>query len=471
MRKIEKIAAAVKQLFNQYPLLQTIVAEIDRAGGIPLLVGGAVRDILLDRPSKDLDIELYRLSETQAFELLSRFGEVSTVGKSFGVLSLHGMSIDWSLPRSDSPGRKPMVEIDPNLPFVDAMRRRDLTMNAIGINLLTKELIDPFNGENDLKNRVLRTPDAQFFVQDPLRFYRVMQFIGRFEMTPDTQLNEICRTMSLADVSRERIEQEFYKLFLQSRAPSAGIRWIASIGRLAELFPEIDALRTVLQNEEYHPEGDVFEHTMQTIDAGAFIARERNYESETSLKLLFAALCHDLGKTGEQENSYGHEITGVPLAQTLLKKITRAEQIIDAVKKLVRHHLVPFLFVEQGAKAGAYKRLAHNLAPEVTIELLADLALADKRGRNAHSHDPLLIEFPELKTFVAQATGARVLQRAEEPILRGRDIMDLVPPGREMGILLQKAYDLQLEQGIVDKERLKALLRQFIEKSTDRKKL
>ncbi|MGB8367197.1 MAG: hypothetical protein WCD44_02455, partial [Candidatus Babeliales bacterium] len=167
-----------KQLINSYLLVRTITQAIHAKKGRSLLVGGAVRDLFLGLQTKDLDIEVYGLSAKQLELLLRDFGPISLVGKIFGVFRVHGLDVDWSLPRLDSTGRKPEVRIDPFLPFKDAFRRRDLTINAMGIDIISSELIDPFNGLNDLRKKLLRTPDPQFFIQDPLRFYRVMQFIA-----------------------------------------------------------------------------------------------------------------------------------------------------------------------------------------------------------------------------------------------------------------------------------------------------
>ena len=198
-----------------------ITSEKKRSSGMKTyLVGGAVRDLLLNLSIKDVDIEVYNLQPEVVEKILRQFGPVSLVGKVFGVFRVHGLDVDWSLPRADSPGRKPEVKIDPFMSYHNAFVRRDLTINAMGIDLSTSELIDPFNGVHDVKKKILRSPDTRFFIQDPLRFYRVMQFIGRFEMVPDEKLDTLCSRMDISDVSRERIEQEFKKLLLKSVRPS-----------------------------------------------------------------------------------------------------------------------------------------------------------------------------------------------------------------------------------------------------------
>lgn len=450
----------VKKLLNEHAKVTRIVRAIGERGGTALLVGGAVRDLLLGLPIKDLDIEVHGLNIDLLEAVLKNFGPVSVVGKSYGVLRVHGLDIDWSLPRIDASGRKPVVTIDPHMNFAQAFRRRDLTINAMGIDLITFELIDPFNGQEDLRNKVLRAPDATLFVEDPLRFYRVMQFIARFEMYPDDALNTLCATMDISAISRERIEVEFEKMFLKSNRPSLGIRWLEHINRLAQVLPEVAALKGVPQDVHWHPEGDVFEHTMQAVDAAA--ALQYNSDKE-KIMCVYAALCHDLGKaiTTQEENgtfrALDHAQEGVPLAQSLLRRITHNNDLVGAVIKLVQYHLLPVQFVTDGAKPPAYKRLSRKLAPDVTVQMLALVALADKRGRNSNAHTPLTVQVAEIDLFLERAAQCHVLTKPEEPILLGRDVIDVVSPGPAMGALLKIAYEIQIEQGICDKEELKKM--------------
>ncbi len=459
----KKQEKCLQSLLSQNSLVEKIISKIKDNNGIALLVGGAVRDLLLNRKTKDLDIEVHGLSIEQLQTILELFGPVSLVGKSFGVLRLHNLDIDWSLPRADTAGRKPTVTIDPYMSYKDAFARRDLTINAMGINLHDYELIDPFDGQKDIKNKILRTPDANFFLQDPLRFFRVMQFIARFDMYPNQELQKICMDMDISTVSRERIEQEFHKMLLKSKRPSLGIRWLKDIGRLKEILLELYSCVGVKQNVDWHPEGDVFEHTMQTLDAAAIIAQSYNKE-EKKLLLMYAVLCHDLGKpeTTEKINgeykSFGHEKVSAIKAKKCMKRITYNKNLIDGVIKLVEYHTQPMQFVQNKATLSAYKRLAQKLAPHATLSLLADLALADKRGRNPDNQIPLTDSFDDINQFIEHATQAQVLLDVEKPILKGSDIIDIVEPGPRMGQLLKYAYQIQLERGIKDKDILKQLI-------------
>lgn len=438
-----------------------IIEQIHVAGGTVLMVGGAVRDCLLNQLTEDFDIEVYGL-ESQALEkILRQYGFVQYIGKAFGVYLLPGINIDWSLPRIDSVGRKPEVEVNPNLDFETAFRRRDLTINALGINLKTGELVDPFNGVQDLQNKVLRYVDRDLFTDDPLRFYRVMQFVGRLEMVPDAQLNELCNEMDLEDVSVERIEEEFSKLFLKSRNPGLGIKWLQTVGRLYEILPELYATIGVPQNPVWHPEGDVFEHITQALNAAA---RQEYASDSEKLTIMWAALCHDLGKVEATKlvdgvwKSTGHALIGVPLAKKLLERITHNQDLIKAVCKLVRYHMEPLQFIRNQAGVVAYKRLAINLYPQ-TIRLLAKLALADRAGRKAVGQKlPDKLDFSddlELQKFVDQANLAGVWDQMEPPVLQGKDLLDVVKPGPKLGELLQRAYEIQIQESILDKSVLK----------------
>ncbi len=445
------------RVLAKYPKVKPIVSRIIAAGGRALLIGGAVRDLLMGLEVKDLDIEVHGLELKQLEKILQESGPVSMVGKSFGVLRVHGLDIDWSLPRSDAAGRKPSVTIDPHMGIKQACARRDLTINAMAIDLSNNQLIDPFGGQAAIKHTLLRSPDIQFFTQDPLRFFRVMQFISRFNMQPDDELNKLCKKMDISAVSRERIEAEFEKMLMRSEYPSRGIRWLKDIGRLKEVLPELYDTIGVQQDPHWHPEGDVFEHTMQTVDAAVRV----QYESEEDrLRLLLAALCHDLGKVstttteGKKVKSYGHDMESVELTRQMLKRITGNKERKAAVTKLVRSHMAPVQFVADGAKHNAYKRLALKLAPETNLQMLADLARADKQGRNPASGKPLTGESPEIGQFLEQSIKAAVLMRKEEPVVQGRDLMAFVEPGPQMGELVKRAYEIQLEEGIKDKHAL-----------------
>jgi tRNA nucleotidyltransferase (CCA-adding enzyme) len=452
-----KTEHALNSIVHEYPMLTPIAHAIGTSGGRALLVGGAVRDMLAGTPVHDIDIEVHGLSLHQLETLLRRWGIVNLVGESFGVLKLEHIPIDWSVPRTDSAGRKPVVQFDPTMPLEKAFERRDVTINAMGIDLNTHELIDPFNGEKDLEAHILRAPNIDLFVQDPLRFFRIMHFIGRFEMQPDSALTACCKRMSLEGISKERIAAEFEKLLLLSKRPSLGIRWLHSIQRLEEILPELYNTVGIEQQPEWHPEGDVFEHSMQALDAAARISYE---STDDRLTLRYAALCHDLGKAVTTRlidgrlRSFGHETAGVPLAECMLKRIVLKKDIIDDVGKLVAVHMLPGAFIAHNAGAAAYKRLALKIAPRRNVSFLADLALADQQGRNGSSSEPFTLIPEFIPLFKKQAAQVHVLYQPEPPLLMGRDLLEYAS-GVALGRLCKRAYEIQINEGITDKEELK----------------
>lgn len=462
----ESERALLGHFFEKLPELLSIIERIAQSGGHAFLVGGAVRDMLCRLPLKDIDIEVHGLELETLKTILAEFGPVALVGKVYGVLKLlNTHPSDWSIPRQDGPGRKPTVACDPQMGIEAALRRRDVTMNAMAIDLHEMVLVDPFGGEQDMAAKRLRCTDPSVFIEDPLRFFRVMQFVGRFDMRPDEVLNEVCRVMDIKGVARERVVVEFDKLLLLSPAPSQGLRWLADVGRLDDVLPEVAALVAIEQNPRWHPEGTVFEHTMQVVDAMARTIRNNDGLTELTQKILmYTALCHDLGKvttTRLAEDgriiSHGHEAAGVDCAKRMMKRLTDHHELIDAVCRLVRHHMAPGSFVENNARPSAYKRLALKLGPTLSLELLAKVADADRRGRNGAGREPLLLPpDDDVERFVEAARGAGVLEHPEPPVLTGADLMTRLPPGPRIGELLKRAYEVQINESIADREVLLA---------------
>lgn len=443
---------SILQKFGVRPLILALV----EAGASVYCVGGAVRDLILSRGIQDLDFEIHNLEESAVLRVLSQFGSVASQGKSFGVLRVSSFDVDWSLPRLDGQGRRPEVVIDPFMGLIKALRRRDLTMNALALDPITYRIFDPFDGEKDIHTRVLRAVDKKTFIEDPLRFYRVMQFLARFEMVPDTQLDRLCKEIDISSVSKERIFTEINKLLLLSQKPSTAFLWLQKIDRLAEIFPELEMLIGVEQNPVWHPEGDVFVHTMQVLDAVVFEDLDEPFDR---LVLSYAALCHDMGKVVKTKKhpsdgriiSYGHEEAGVVYAKSFLQHITDDKRLCARVVRLVLYHMRPCALVRGGAKCGAYRRLAARLAPE-TLYFLGRMARVDKRGRNGADDFPLRDTVECVELFWKKADACGVLHRPQEPVLRGSDIMAHGFVGSEIGDLLARAYEYQIVHGETDKE-------------------
>jgi tRNA nucleotidyltransferase (CCA-adding enzyme) len=436
-------------------------AAIAAAGGRAIVVGGYVRDRLLGLESKDFDFEVYRLPIERLEEVLRAFGEVIAVGRSFGVLKVKGFDGDFSIPRRDNKVGKGhtgfRVDFDPGMDFAEASRRRDLTINSIGFDPRSGELLDPHGGAGDLRRGVLRATDPARFAEDPLRGLRVAQFLARFEFKPDAELYRLSSSLDLADLSGERIWEEFAKLFLKSRRPSLGLEFLEQTG-LLRFFPELQATAGVPQDPEWHPEGDVWVHTRMVVDEAAKL---RAGDAQEDLVLLYGALCHDLGKAtttftdeGGRIRSPNHEPEGVAPTERFLSRLRAPGDFAATVAALVRYHLAPAHFVAQRATPRAYRRLARKLGEAgLTLAFLERLARADHFGRT--TPDALAREFPAGEAFLAAARALAVELAPVRDVVLGRHVLARgFAPGPAIGSILRSCRDVQDETGATDPERI-----------------
>lgn len=438
-----------------------IARAANAAGGRALVVGGFVRDHLLGQTSKDVDVEIHGLALEDVERLLAQIGDVIAVGKAFGVFRLRGIDMDISLPRRDSKvgaGHRGFdVAVDPHLGVVEASRRRDLTINAILFDPLTGEFLDPHGGRRDLERRILRATDPVHFVEDPLRGVRVAQFIARLEMTADPELIELCRGLDLAELPGERLFTEFRKLLLKSRRPSLGLTFLRETG-LLRFFPELLALVDVPQDDTWHPEGDVWVHTLMVCDEAALL-KDGGEDDEA---LMFAAVCHDLGKppTTTIEDgrirSAGHSEAGVPLTQRFLERMRAPTTLIGRVAALVLHHLAPgVLFYAQASKK-AYRRLARKLGEGgVTMALLERVGRADHLGRT--TEDALSRRYDGGDALLAIARELQIEHAAPKDAVLGRDLIARgLKPGKHFAGILARCREIQDDTGCEDPETILA---------------
>ena len=436
------------------------IAEAVRdAGGRAVVVGGWVRDHLLGMGSKDLDIEVFGLGAERLEALLAGFGKVYTVGRAFGVFRVGGIDVDFSLPRRDSkrgPGHRGFdVAPDPSLDFAEAARRRDLTVNSIGIDPLTGEVLDPREGRRDLERRVLRATDPAHFSEDPLRGLRVAQLAARLEMTPDAELVALCRKLDLSELSGERVFDELRKLLLRATRPSIGFKVLEHTGQL-RFFPELDALRGIPQDPEWHPEGDVWVHTLMVLDAAASLRSD----GDEDLALMLGALCHDLGKPATTQRvdgrirSYRHDVGGVAPTRALLGRMRAPGALTAKVAALVEHHLAPALFIKNRATAKGYRRLARKLERSGTsIELLVKVARADHLGRT--TGDAIAGRFDAGDAFLAAARAHCVERTAPRDAVLGRHLIERgLQPGPGFAPILERCREIQDQTGWTDPERI-----------------
>ena len=443
------------------PRVLEIARAVAAAGGRALLVGGYVRDRLRGVEATNIDMEIYRLELPALERVLQRFGAVIAIGRAFGVLQVKGLDVDFALPRLDSKtgaGHKGFeVRCDPGLDFETASRRRDLTINSMGLDPLTDERLDPHGGARDLERGLLRATDPTHFPEDPLRGLRVAQFAARFEMTPDPELLRLCAALDLTELSAERVLEEWRKLLLSGVKPSLGTEILRTTG-LLRFFPELEALVGVPQDPDWHPEGDCWVHNQMVIDEAARL-RDGGADDEA---LMFGALLHDVGKplttatTDGRVRSPNHDVRGVELAAAFLERMRAPNELVARVGALVEHHLAPALFIKNGAAAKGYRRLARKLeAAGVTAALLARVARSDHLGRT--TAEALARVFPAGDEFLSRARELSVEKSAPRDVVLGRHLIARgLRPGPEFGAILERCRELQDENGWTDPEQILA---------------
>ena len=369
---------------NQREKVTAIAGRMAELGGRALLVGGCVRDELLDIPCYDIDCEVHGLEMDALRGVLSAFGEIDESGAAYGILTLKGEGLDFALPRRErrtGPGHKDFsVSVDPDLSPAEAAARRDFTVNAIMRDALTGEYVDPFGGMEDLKNGVLRAVPGGQFEEDPLRVLRGAQFAARFHLTSDEDTLTKMRRMPLEHLSAARVFGELKKALMMSDQPDVFFRILEQAGAIESWFFEVINLRKSPQNPKFHPEGDAFEHTMLTLREAA----EIRHTMKDPLAFMLAALTHDFGKPASSKKNeegvwqtVGHEYTGIPLGEQLLERLGASKSLIDYGKNMCALHM--------RVHACYYKKLPvfeTNMLFEESVNAreLAWLGICDTRG-------------------------------------------------------------------------------------------
>jgi tRNA nucleotidyltransferase (CCA-adding enzyme) len=444
--------------------LQTILDSLCQLGARPILVGGCVRDHFLQKPLKDYDIEVYDIeSYDDLCTHLSLFGKVELVGKSFGVTKLFTQEYeyDFALPRTErkiATGHQGFeVQANAQLNFNEAALRRDFTINALGYDVKNDTFLDPFDGLTDLNNKILRHINDKTFVEDPLRVYRALQFAARFEFDIHEKTLMLCEKMIAQDefktLSKERIFEEFKKFLLQSCKPSLGFKWMKRITLISH-FPQLQALIGCIQDKEYHPEGDVWIHTLMCLDE---MVKLKNEDKRNNLVLMLAILCHDLGKpfcTKEingRITSHKHEVLGEEPTRSFLAQLCNEQKLIDEVVSLVKYHLAPFQFYLHDSSIKAVKRLSLK----VNIENLCKVALADCLGRDIKNKNNC---HKAVHWLLNEAQKLNIQCQAIQPLVLGRDLIALgLKPSKAFSSILSHALDLQIEQDKSKEEILQIL--------------
>lgn len=424
-----------------------IAGKVAEKGGCTYYVGGFVRDLLLGRENKDIDIEVHGITPGELEVILDSLGSRISIGESFGIFSLKGCHLDIAMPRREEARGKGHrdfdILVDPFIGTEAAASRRDFTVNALMQNVLTGEIVDHFGGREDLKNGILRHVNDSSFGEDPLRVLRGAQFAARFGFRTAEETVALCRRMDLSQLPRERIMGELEKALLKAPRPSVFFQALRQMDQLSLWFPELQNLIGVPQNPVYHAEGDVWNHTMMVLDEAAKL-RSRVAQP---LWFMLAALTHDFGKAlcTEEKNgvlhAYDHEMKGLPLAESFLRRLTAETKLIRYVLNLTELHMKPNTMAAAHSSCKATNRLFDRCADP---QALLCLALADDRGRistkPARDNESFLTE--RLEAF------RKLMAR---PYVAGRDLICAgLTPGEDFSQILDYAHKLRLAG--VDKE-------------------
>ncbi len=385
----------------------------------PIIIGGYVRDFLLNKESKDIDIELYGISSFKKLEeLLKEFGDVNSVGKSFGVCKLRvdDLDLDFSFPRIDSKidsGHRGFeIKIDSSLDFKTATSRRDFTINTIGYDIETKKILDPFNGQEDLKNRILRAVDIKKFSDDPLRVLRAVQFSSRFNLSIDNELFISCQKMIkdslLNELPKERIFVEIQKLLLKSSSPSSGIKLLNSLGGF-NYFTEFKNINIAGLEKIY-----------KAIDTMSSL---KTANSRTNTMLMLSVLCYQLP---------------ADKCETFLSKLSNDKNLYNKVSSLVKHQNdINFeLFSDYDI---------YMLATKVTIKEFVLLSIATSQTK---------IKLEKINSLKIRAQELGVLNEKTKAIVQGKDILSFgIKPSKEFSKILDRAYMAQINGDFKTKEK------------------
>lgn len=435
-------------------MAEKIARLVEEEGGSVYYVGGYVRDLIMQIDNKDIDIEVHGIPVEKLEEILDRVGYRTEMGASFGVFGLKGYDLDIAMPRKEEAigrGHKDFkVDVDPYLGTEKAAIRRDFTMNALMKNVLTGEIVDHFHGVEDLKKGVLRHVKAETFVEDPLRVLRGAQFAARFNFTIADETVELSKTMDLSTLAPERIMGELEKALLKAEKPSIFFEEMRKMQQLSTWFPEIEHMIGVQQNPKFHPEREVWKHTMMVLDVAASLRDQ----AKEPLYYMLAALLHDVGKpvtTKEKDGkliSYGHETEGVPIAKKALRRVSNENALMKYVLNMVELHMRPNQMAIDHSKQTAMNRLFDaSICPE---DLLL-LAKADNFGREG------VWEYDEMEAFLRErfAVFQEIMAR---PYVMGRDLIQAgLKPDKNFSQLLAYAHKLRLS-GVSKEDALKQTL-------------
>ncbi len=472
MSSVAKAVETLRLVTSEEPIKG--LAEAFAVAGFELaLVGGPVRDAFLGRTVHDLDFTTSATPD-QIEKLVKPLADaIWDVGRAFGTIAaqLGEHTVEITTYRADSydgSSRKPDVVFGSSLE--EDLFRRDFTMNAMALTLPEVKLVDPCNGLEDLLAGVLRTPIEPeiSFQDDPLRMMRGARFTSQLGAVihPDTMAAMTTLAPRIADISAERVREEFTRL-LATDSPRQGLEVLVETGIADIVLPELPALR--LESDEHAHHKDVYQHTLTVVEQAIEEEKRRFPEQAPDMVLRLAALLHDIGKPATRRfegggvvTFYHHDVVGAKLAKKRLKALRFDNNTIDSVASLIELHLRFFGYSEQAWTDSAVRRYVRDAGEE--LERLHILVRADVTTRNKRKADRLSFAYDDLEARIAALAEQEELQ-AIRPELDGEAIMAILdlPPGREVGEAYRFLLELRLDEGEIGVDEVTKRLRAWWE--------
>lgn len=436
---MQAISEIILQKISQLPLIKTFSKVSEKVDKEVFLIGGFVRDIILDRHRNDIDILVIGSGVDFAKSVADEL-KIKNVDyfKNFGTahFDYEGMNIEFVGARKESYDRntrKPIVE---DGTYLDDISRRDFTINTLAVSLNKKDfgkLIDTFNGLEDIQLKLIKTPldPLKTFDDDPLRIMRAFRFASQLGFTVDASIMKAANEMRnrLAIVSQERITDEFLKI-LSSTKPSIGLKLLFDSGVLEIVFPEIFVMAGVDQRKDFHHK-DVFLHTLQVVDN---ICEETN-----NVWLRFAALVHDIAKPPTKKfdeeigwTFHGHEELGARMMKRIFHRMKLPLHQLEYIQKLIRLHLRPIALAKEEVTDSAIRRLI--VQADEDLEDLITLCRADITSKNPVKVEKYLGNYERVMQKVRDVKERDQLRAFQSPV-RGEEIMQIfnLKPSRKVG--------------------------------------
>lgn len=420
---------------------------IEEHGGKVYIVGGTVRDLYLNQKLEvhDIDVEVYQLSLSKLLKVLSQFGDVNQVGKSFGILKLTCLPhVDFALPRKEvNSGNKHTdfnVVFDPNMDKKVAASRRDFTMNAMLYEYQTGNVLDFYNGKEDIDNKIIRMVNPESFKEDPLRVLRVARFVARYPFEVEEKTMEICQQMvlkgALEALSAPRVYEEYCQILLASR-PSIGFEFLSQIGALPKYLED---LKQTMQRLDYHPEGSVWNHTMLVID----LAAQCKHKSSDPLAFMWSSLLHDIGKpitTTPTGSAPKHHLIGVDVFYAQCCNVIQSKKMQKYIATMIAHHMELMHMAKNNAKDIKYYRLLKDIDGIFPLTDLLLFTKCDKFGRLMDSSDNI-----KQLTLYVEGKMKRLGSKALKPCIDGEILLSLgYQPSPTFSKILDDAYTMQMQ--------------------------